>query len=133
MFMVMGLRLKKGVWLSNLIRKAPEPRGSVPYGLVLLDPTDAALKRLAAPLYAEAAQRAEEIAAATAARSRELVEAGYHAQVHTNADAFPLFLIGIDQAADRSPSTRRLFSSASRKYGSARESLPCSRSRRPIW
>jgi hypothetical protein len=36
MFMVMGLRLKKGVWLSNLIRKAPEPRGSVPYGLVLL-------------------------------------------------------------------------------------------------
>ena len=66
---------------------------TVPYGLVLLDPTDAALKRLAAPLYSEAARRAEEIAAATDARSRELVEAGYHAQVHTNADAFPLFLI----------------------------------------
>ena len=64
-----------------------------PYGLVLLDPTDAALKRLAAPLYSEAARRAPEIAAGTDARSRELVEAGYHAQVHTSADAFPLFLL----------------------------------------
>jgi bacillithiol biosynthesis cysteine-adding enzyme BshC len=63
------------------------------YGLVLLDPTDAVLKRLAAPLYSEAARRAAEIAAATDARSRELVEAGYHAQVHTSPDAFPLFLI----------------------------------------
>ncbi|HST52183.1 MAG TPA: bacillithiol biosynthesis cysteine-adding enzyme BshC [Pyrinomonadaceae bacterium] len=63
------------------------------YGLVLLDPTDRALKRLAAPLYSEAARRAAEIAAATDARSRALVEAGYHAQVHTSPDAFPLFLV----------------------------------------
>ena len=63
------------------------------YGLVLLDPTDAALKRLAAPIYSEAARRAAEVAAATDARSRELEEAGYHAQVHTSADSFPLFLI----------------------------------------
>jgi bacillithiol biosynthesis cysteine-adding enzyme BshC len=63
------------------------------YGLVLLDPTDAALKRLAAPLYSEAARLGAEIAAATDARSRELVEAGYHAQVHTSPDSFPLFLI----------------------------------------
>ena len=63
------------------------------YGLVLLDPTDKALKRLAAPLYSEAARLGAEIAAATDARSRELVEAGYHAQVHTSPDSFPLFLI----------------------------------------
>lgn len=63
------------------------------HGLVLLDPTDARLKRLAAPLYSEAARRAAEIASATDARSRELEEAGYHAQVHTSADSFPLFLI----------------------------------------
>jgi len=62
------------------------------FGLVLLDPLDARLKRLAAPLYAEAARRAPEIAAATDARSRELEEAGYHAQVHTSPDSFPLFL-----------------------------------------
>lgn len=64
-----------------------------PYGLVLLDPTDARLKRLAAPLYAEAARRGAEIAAATDARSRELEAAGYHAQVHTSPDSFPLFLV----------------------------------------
>jgi bacillithiol synthase len=62
------------------------------YGLVLLDPLDARLKQLAAPLYAEAARRAPEIAAAIEARSRELVAAGYHAQVHATADAFPLFI-----------------------------------------
>ncbi|MBV8858500.1 MAG: bacillithiol biosynthesis cysteine-adding enzyme BshC, partial [Acidobacteria bacterium] len=63
------------------------------YGLVLLDPLDAAIKRLAAPLYSEAARLGAEIAAATDARSRELEQAGYHAQVHTSPDSFPLFLI----------------------------------------
>jgi bacillithiol biosynthesis cysteine-adding enzyme BshC len=63
------------------------------YGLVLLDPTDAPLKHLAAPLYSEAARRGAEIAAATDARSRELEREGYHAQVHTSPDSFPLFLI----------------------------------------
>lgn len=62
------------------------------YGLVLLDPLDARLKRLVAPLYSEAARRAPEIAQAVETRSRELVEAGYHAQVHASADSFPLFL-----------------------------------------
>jgi bacillithiol biosynthesis cysteine-adding enzyme BshC len=62
------------------------------YGLILLDPLDARLKQLAAPLYAEAARRAAEIAAAIEVRSRELEAAGYHAQVHATADAFPLFL-----------------------------------------
>jgi bacillithiol biosynthesis cysteine-adding enzyme BshC len=63
------------------------------YGLVLLDPTDARLKRLAAPLYGEAARRAADIAAAIGERSRELEEGGYHAQVHASADTFPLFLL----------------------------------------
>lgn len=63
------------------------------YGLVLLDPTDARIKRLAAPLYSEAARKGAEIAAATDARSRVLEAEGYHAQVHTSPDAFPLFLI----------------------------------------
>ncbi|HEX8180249.1 MAG TPA: bacillithiol biosynthesis cysteine-adding enzyme BshC [Pyrinomonadaceae bacterium] len=62
------------------------------FGLVLLDPLDARLKQLAAPIYAAAVRRAPDIAAAIEARSRELVAAGYHAQVHATADAFPLFL-----------------------------------------
>ncbi len=62
------------------------------YGLILLDPLDAELKKLAAPLYSTAAQRASDIAAAIAARSRELEAAGYHAQVTPSSDSFPLFL-----------------------------------------
>ena len=78
------------------------------YGLVLLDPTDARIKRLAAPLYSEAARKGAEIAAATDARSRELEAEGYHAQVHTSADAFPLFLIddGARRALTRADSGR---------------------------
>jgi bacillithiol synthase len=62
------------------------------HGLILLDPRDARLKQLAAPLYAEAARRAPEIAAAVEVRSRELEAAGYHAQVVASANSFPLFL-----------------------------------------
>lgn len=62
------------------------------YGLIVLDPLEAHLKRLAAPLYAEAASRAPEIAAALVARSRELEESGFHAQVLVSSDSFPLFL-----------------------------------------
>ena len=63
-----------------------------PYGLIFLDPLDQELKKLAAPLYSEAAQRAPEIAAAIEKRSSELESAGYHAQVLATANSFPLFL-----------------------------------------
>lgn len=62
------------------------------YGLVLLDPLDARLKRLAAPLYAEAALKAADIATALETRSRELEAAGYHAQVLATSNSFPLFM-----------------------------------------
>ncbi len=62
------------------------------HGLVLLDPLDPRLKALAAPLYATAALRAHEIAAAIEVRSRRLVEAGYHAQVTPSENSFPLFI-----------------------------------------
>ena len=57
-------------------------------GLILVDPLDAELKKLAAPLYAEAARHAQEIADAIVARSRELEDAGYHAQVTPSEDSF---------------------------------------------
>ena len=62
------------------------------YGLVFLDPLDPQLKKLAAPLYADAARRAPEIARAVETRSRQLEVAGYHAQVAASANSFPLFL-----------------------------------------
>jgi bacillithiol biosynthesis cysteine-adding enzyme BshC len=61
-------------------------------GLILLDPLDSELKALAAPLYAEAARRAPELALAIVNRSQALEEAGYHAQVTPSENSFPLFL-----------------------------------------
>jgi bacillithiol biosynthesis cysteine-adding enzyme BshC len=62
------------------------------YGLIFLDPLDPELKRLAAPLYSEAARRAPEIATALEERSAELERTGYHAQVLATSNSFPLFL-----------------------------------------
>ncbi len=62
------------------------------HGLIFLDPLDPELKRLAAPLYSEAARRAPEIATALEKRSSELQSSGYHAQVLASANSFPLFL-----------------------------------------
>jgi bacillithiol biosynthesis cysteine-adding enzyme BshC len=61
-------------------------------GLILLDPLDSELKRLAAPFYARAAKHAEQIAIAIVERSRALEAAGYHAQVTPSENSFPLFL-----------------------------------------
>ena len=80
------------------------------YGLILLDPLDAELKAMAAPLYADAARRAPEIASAIANRSRELEQAGYHAQVTPSEDSFPLFL------HDESDARHALTRTASGKY-----------------
>jgi bacillithiol biosynthesis cysteine-adding enzyme BshC len=63
------------------------------YGVVLLDPLDEELKQIAAPLYAEAIEKAPEIARALVERSAELEQAGYHAQVHVSADMAPLFIM----------------------------------------
>ena len=61
------------------------------YGLIVLDPRDAELKSMAAPLYAAAAEQAPGLATALTRRSDELIAEGYHAQVLTSPDAFPLF------------------------------------------
>lgn len=63
------------------------------HGVVLLDPLDDELKQIAAPLYASAIEKSSEIAQALTDRSRELQEAGYHAQVHISADMVPLFIM----------------------------------------
>jgi bacillithiol synthase len=62
------------------------------YGLILLDPLDPEMKKLAAPLYSAAARQAPEIAVAVEERSRNLESTGYHAQVLATSSSFPLFL-----------------------------------------
>lgn len=79
-------------------------------GLILVDPLDLELKKIVAPLYAEAARHAQEIAGAIVDRSRELETAGYHAQVTPSEDSFPLFLHG------ESGARRALTRNANGKY-----------------
>ena len=92
------------------------------HGLIFLDPLDAELKKLAAPVYAGAAKRAPEIANAIANRSRELEQAGYHAQVTASENSFPLFLHdddGIRRALSRNDNEKyqpKGSSSDSREY-----------------
>src|SRR5262249_44907617 len=54
---------------------------------------DEGLKQVAAPLYSQAIQHSEEIARALVERSRELEQAGYHAQVHVSEETVPLFIM----------------------------------------
>ncbi len=66
------------------------------FGLVLFDPLDENLKRLAAPIYAQAVEKSAEIVSALIKRSKELEAAGYHAQVLVEETSFPLFWLDSD-------------------------------------
>lgn len=61
------------------------------FGLIMIDPLDPLVKRLSAPVYAEAARHSNAITDALLARSSELIADGFHAQVLITPDYFPLF------------------------------------------
>ncbi|MFN0141788.1 MAG: bacillithiol biosynthesis cysteine-adding enzyme BshC [Pyrinomonadaceae bacterium] len=62
------------------------------YGLVIIDPLQKGIKRLAAPIYKQAVIHADEIVAAIRQQNRSLDADGFHAQVLVEDDYFPLFL-----------------------------------------
>lgn len=61
------------------------------HGLILLEPSDPALHRIARPIYESAVQKSDEITRALLARNKELEAAGYHAQVKVTNSSTPLF------------------------------------------
>jgi len=63
------------------------------HGLVLLDPADPDLHRIATPLFVEAVERAGELDEALLARNREISQAGYHEQVKVTGESTPLFAL----------------------------------------
>ncbi len=63
------------------------------HGLILLDPSDPELHRIATPLFKEAVGRAPELDTALLARNRELSAAGYHEQVKVTDESTPLFAL----------------------------------------
>ncbi len=60
-------------------------------GLIILNPLNAALHSLSAPLFRRVLEEAEPLHAAIRARDKELEKAGYHAQVHLRDNATLLF------------------------------------------
>lgn len=60
-------------------------------GLIMLDPLDARVHRLAAPVFLQALGRREELATALLARNKELEKAGFHAQVKVTERSTLLF------------------------------------------
>jgi len=64
-----------------------------PYGLLLIDPMQRALREMAAPLMREVAERMPELIDGLMVRSRELVERGYHAQVLVDKTTSLAFLL----------------------------------------
>ena len=62
-----------------------------PWGVILLDASDAELHRVAAPVYRAAVDRAEELDAALLARGQALENAGYHQQVKVTESSVLLF------------------------------------------
>lgn len=63
------------------------------HGLILLDPADRELHRIAAPLFVDAMGRAAELDDALLARNRELQAGNYHEQVKVTGESTPLFAL----------------------------------------
>ena len=61
------------------------------YGIVFIDPLADGIKKLAAPIYAEAVNKSDEIVAAIRERDGQLAADGFHSQVLVEEDYFPLF------------------------------------------
>jgi len=70
-------------------------------GLVVMDASSRAFHALGASVLREAIERAEELEAALLERSKELVNAGYHAQVNVETGMSLLFLISENEAGER--------------------------------
>jgi bacillithiol synthase len=64
-----------------------------PYGLLLVDPLTPELREIAAPVLREAVERMPELCDALMARSQQLVERGYHAQVLVDKTTSLVFLL----------------------------------------
>jgi bacillithiol biosynthesis cysteine-adding enzyme BshC len=63
------------------------------WGVIVLDASDGALHRIAAPIYRAAVERADELATALLKRGDELEAAGYHQQVKVTSSSVLLFAL----------------------------------------
>jgi bacillithiol synthase len=92
-----------------------------PWGLLMIDPMSPAVRQIAAPLMKEAVERMPELGDALMARSRELIERGYHAQVLVDGRTSLVFLLegGHRIALRRAQGENSEFVASHRKWPSA--------------
>jgi bacillithiol biosynthesis cysteine-adding enzyme BshC len=83
---------REGETLSNAYAKL-FTRIFAEHGLIILDPADEELHRIAAPLFVDAIQQVKALDEALLARNHELVAAGYHEQVKITDLSTPLFAL----------------------------------------
>lgn len=74
------------------------------WGVIILDPSDPELSRVAEPIYRDAIQRASELAAALLERGNALERAGYHQQVRVTESSVLMFTT---RNGSRLPMSRR--------------------------
>jgi len=70
-------------------------------GLVVMDASTGEFHALGAPVLRKAIEQAEELEAALLARSKDLADAGYHAQVNVEAGMSLVFLISTNEAGEQ--------------------------------
>lgn len=93
--------------LAKLLREAYQPHDTYggsfaklfsrllsEFGLILLDPLDPELHRIASPVYTQAAERRDEFTQQLLSRGKELAAAGYPAQVKVTSRSTLLFFLG---------------------------------------
>ena len=73
-------------------------------GLLFLDPLDPAIRKITAPIVADALDAAPELKTRLVERNRELEAAGYHAQVHIEEKTSLFFLL---EKGERAPLRRK--------------------------
>jgi bacillithiol biosynthesis cysteine-adding enzyme BshC len=74
------------------------------WGVIVLDPSDAELSRIAQPIYRAAVERSAELATALPERGKALEQAGYHQQVKVTESSVLLFTT---RKGARTPISRR--------------------------
>ena len=91
------------------------------FGVVLINPLDDRLKAVAGEIYARAMSHTPEFTARLVNASAQLESSGYHAQVYTNADAVPLFMVdeGRRTAMVRRDDGRFYLKGSAKSFGAA--------------
>jgi bacillithiol biosynthesis cysteine-adding enzyme BshC len=85
-------------------------------GLILLDPLDARLHRVAGEALRKAVEQRDELNDALLARGKELEKAGFAAQVKVTAKSTLLFGMGLDAGAGKPAGTRQPISVSGGKF-----------------